>query len=97
MRSDLFAEDAERQLHARAADVAKEADQYKREGRYREALQDIAGLRPEVDRFFDDVMVMAEDEQVRKNRLTLLSGIAFGIFDDCGFFGNRDGGEVGMC
>lgn len=53
----------------------KAAEQHKRQGRYREALQDIAGLRPDVDRFFDDVMVMAEDEQVRKNRLTLLSGL----------------------
>ena len=75
VRPDLFAADAERQLHARAAAVAKAADQYKREGRYREALQNIAGLRPDVDRFFDEVMVMAEDEQVRKNRLTLLSGL----------------------
>jgi len=38
-------------------------------------LQDIAGLRPDVDRFFDEVMVNAEDEQIRKNRLTLLSGL----------------------
>ncbi len=75
VRPDLFAEDAERQLHARAADVANQAEKHKREGKYREALQNIAGLRPEVDRFFDDVMVMAEDEQVRKNRLTLLSGL----------------------
>jgi glycyl-tRNA synthetase beta chain len=28
-----------------------------------------------VDRFFEQVMVMAEDEQVRKNRLTLLAGL----------------------
>ena len=62
-------------LHARATDVAKAAEQHKRQGRYREALQEIAGLRPEVDRFFDEVMVMAEDEEVRKNRLTLLSGL----------------------
>src|SRR5258708_36842176 len=75
VQPDLFTEDAERQLHQRAAEVAKEADQHKREGRYREALQKIAGLRPEVDRFFDDVMVMAEHENVRKNRLTLLSGL----------------------
>jgi glycyl-tRNA synthetase beta chain len=71
----LFAEDAELKLYERAAEVAKEADQYKRQGRYREALQRIAGLRPEVDKFFEDVMVMAEDENVRKNRLTLLSGL----------------------
>jgi len=69
----LFAEEAERQLHSRAADVGKKAKQHKKEGRYREALQDIAELRPDVDRFFEDVMVMAEDEQVRKNRLTLLA------------------------
>jgi glycyl-tRNA synthetase beta chain len=75
VRPELFIEVAERQLHARAADVAKKAERHKKEGRYREALQNIAELRPEVDRFFDEVMVMAEDEQVRKNRLTLLSGL----------------------
>jgi glycyl-tRNA synthetase beta chain len=75
VRVDLLAEGAERQLHARALEVVKVAEQHKRQGRYREALQNIAGLRPEVDRFFEDVMVMAEDEQIRKNRLTLLSGL----------------------
>jgi len=75
VRSDLFTEDAERELHARAASAMKEVEQQKRAGRYREALQEIAKLRPAVDRFFDDVMVMADDEQIRKNRLTLLSGL----------------------
>jgi len=75
VRSDLFAEDAERELHAAAAAAMKQVEQLKRAGKYREALQEIAKLRPAVDRFFDDVMVMAEDEQVRKNRLTLLSGL----------------------
>ncbi|MGH9680659.1 MAG: glycine--tRNA ligase subunit beta [Candidatus Acidiferrales bacterium] len=75
VRPELFVEEAELDLYSRAGEVAKEAEQNKREGRYREALQRIAGLRPEVDRFFEDVMVMAEDENVRKNRLTLLSGL----------------------
>jgi glycyl-tRNA synthetase beta chain len=75
VRSDLFTEEAERELHARAASVRKEVEQQKRAGRYREALQEIAKLRPVVDRFFDDVMVMADDEQIRRNRLTLLSGL----------------------
>ncbi|MDY4379388.1 glycine--tRNA ligase subunit beta [Pectobacterium brasiliense] len=43
------------------------------EGRYQEALVELASLREPVDAFFDQVMVMAEDEQVRVNRLTLLS------------------------
>jgi glycyl-tRNA synthetase beta chain len=73
LRSDLFTQEAERQLHSKAASVARQSEQRKREGRYREALHDIAELRPAVDKFFDEVMVMAEEEQVRKNRLTLLS------------------------
>jgi len=75
VRSDLLTEEAERDLHASAASAMKEVEQHKRSGRYREALQEIARLRPVVDRFFDEVMVMAEDEQVRKNRLTLLAGL----------------------
>jgi glycyl-tRNA synthetase beta chain len=75
VRPDLFAEAPELELYSRAIEVAKEVDQHKRDGRYREALQKIAGLRPEVDRFFEDVMVMAEDENVRRNRLTMLSGL----------------------
>jgi glycyl-tRNA synthetase beta chain len=72
-RPDLFTEEAERQLHSQAATVGREVEKHKREGRYREALQAIAGLRPVVDIFFDEVLVMADDEQIRKNRLTLLS------------------------
>ncbi len=42
------------------------------EGNYDAALSCAASLRPLLDRFFDDVMVMVEDEQVRANRLALL-------------------------
>ncbi|WP_416261331.1 glycine--tRNA ligase subunit beta [Gibbsiella quercinecans] len=42
-------------------------------GRYQEALVELAALREPVDAFFDSVMVMAEDNDVRVNRLTLLS------------------------
>ncbi|EOW6721379.1 glycine--tRNA ligase subunit beta [Cronobacter dublinensis] len=43
------------------------------EGRYQEALVELAQLREPVDEFFDKVMVNADDAQVRINRLTLLS------------------------
>jgi len=42
-------------------------------GDYSAALAELAGLRPAVDRFFDDVMVMDDDPAVRANRLALLS------------------------
>ena len=43
---------------------------------YSEALRTIAGIRPAVDTFFDDVMVMDKDERIKTNRLALLTGIA---------------------
>jgi len=43
------------------------------ESSYTAALEQIASLRPQVDKFFDDVLVMAEDEKVRENRLTFLA------------------------
>ena len=69
----LFENDAERELHAAVRTAAAKVQQDKRAGKYQVALEVIAGLRPAVDRFFVDVMVMAENEAVRKNRLALLS------------------------
>lgn len=43
---------------------------------YLTALTEIASLRGYVDDFFDKVMVMADDEKIRNNRLTLLTSIA---------------------
>ena len=40
---------------------------------YAEVLNGLADLKEPIDRFFDDVMVMAEDDKVRENRLALLS------------------------
>jgi glycyl-tRNA synthetase beta chain len=73
VKSDLFTEAAERDLYAVATAAIKAVEQQKRSGKYRQALQEIAALRPAVDRFFQEVMVMAEDENVRKNRLSLLA------------------------
>lgn len=42
-------------------------------GKYQEALESLSSLRAPVDSFFEDVMVMAEDEAVKNNRLALLS------------------------
>ena len=45
------------------------------EGDYDSALSDAASLRPLLDRFFDEVMVMVDDEQLRANRLAILKTI----------------------
>ncbi|RLM23458.1 glycine--tRNA ligase subunit beta [Brenneria alni] len=45
------------------------------EGRYQDALVELASLREPVDAFFEQVMVMADDESIRINRLTLLNAL----------------------
>lgn len=45
-------------------------------GDFASALKALATAKPAVDRFFDDVMVMADDPAIRANRLALLRGIA---------------------
>jgi glycyl-tRNA synthetase beta chain len=42
---------------------------------YLEALQRIAALRPAIDAFFDQVMVMAPEAHLRRNRLVLIASV----------------------
>ena len=46
------------------------------QGEYESALTKLAKLREPVDTFFDDVMVMAEDEALKRNRIALLGGLS---------------------
>ena len=73
MNPELFETSVERELHSAAQTAASKVHSLKRGGKYQEALEVVAWLRPVVDRFFDGVMVMAEKEDVRKNRLALLA------------------------
>ncbi|HEY4905895.1 MAG TPA: glycine--tRNA ligase subunit beta [Candidatus Acidoferrum sp.] len=70
---DLFENDAERKLFSAGREAADRVQKEKRAGHYGRALEQIAGLRTTVDQFFEKVMVMAENEAVRRNRLALLS------------------------
>lgn len=71
----LLRADAERLLYREARALAERAGKHKRAGQYKEALEAISELRPTIDRFFDDVLVMDQDASVRKNRLALLAGL----------------------
>src|SRR5579859_7923255 len=75
VNTQLFEKEAERNLYAAVRKAAAGVVVDKRMGKYQEALEEIAGLRKAVDGFFEEVMVMAEDEAVRKNRLAMLAEI----------------------
>jgi glycyl-tRNA synthetase beta chain len=66
---NLFVEPAERDLWDAYQDVAQEADRVKNLLALFKAIAE--KLRVPIDRYFDEVLVMAEDEKIRRNRLAL--------------------------
>jgi len=68
-------EEAEKELSAMIPQVAADVEKQRAEGDYEQALLEIAKLRPAVDKFFDKVMVMVDDEKLRANRLALLQSL----------------------
>jgi len=66
----LFEDEAERALHVEFSKVTSESyDSYEQE------LDALLGLKPNLDKFFEDVMVNAEDEKVKNNRKSLVANI----------------------
>ena len=76
---NLFAEDAEWDLASKLVVLSPKVKEMLKQGDYTNAMASLAGLRDNVDLFFDTVMVMDEDEKVRDNRLALLNSIS-GLF-----------------
>jgi glycyl-tRNA synthetase beta chain len=70
---------AEKALHAEARNLAPVVEDLRSRREYGQALEKIATLRPNVDLFFDKVMVMTEDEAVRRNRLALIAEVLGGF------------------
>jgi len=69
----LFAEDAEKKLYAALSDLSQAVEPMFDLGDYESALSKLSSLRAPVDEFFDTVMVMADDEAVKSNRIALLN------------------------
>jgi glycyl-tRNA synthetase beta chain len=68
----LFTEDAEKELYRAVADLRGSVEFSAAARDFRASLTLLATLRPQVDQFFNDVMVNADDPKVRENRLRLL-------------------------
>jgi glycyl-tRNA synthetase beta chain len=72
----LFAADAEWNLAAKTLGLGPRVRDLLKKRDYTAAMTSLAGLREEVDDFFDNVKVMDDDERLRKNRLALLQSIS---------------------
>jgi len=72
---NLLEDGPEKTLHDAVSAMHGELEPLLGSGDYTSALTRLAGLREPVDAFFDNVMVMADDDAVRNNRLALLNGL----------------------
>jgi glycyl-tRNA synthetase beta chain len=70
---DLLLDPAEKLLAVTASAAASAIEELQRERNYGEALRVIATLRQSIDDFFDKVMVMSPEDDIRANRLALLN------------------------
>jgi glycyl-tRNA synthetase beta chain len=71
----FLVEPAEKDLAAAFQGLRADIDEAAAAGDYERCLHRIADLAPVLDRFFVEVLVMAEDEKVRANRIALLQAI----------------------
>ncbi|MBA6328995.1 glycine--tRNA ligase subunit beta [Colwellia sp. MB02u-6] len=74
-KADLATEAAEAELASAFSVVNTKIAPLMATKDYQSALTELAALKQAIDNFFDHVMVMADDEQVKINRLTLLNEI----------------------
>ena len=75
VKGDLLVEPSEKALFTKMGQIADDVEYQSRCREYRPALELIATLRPHVDLFFDKVMVMVDDPDLRSNRLALIAGV----------------------
>jgi len=72
----VLVDGAERALHAAFDQLRPIVASRVADGDFSAALRALASTKPTVDRFFDDVMVMADDPKIRGNRLALLREVS---------------------
>jgi glycyl-tRNA synthetase beta chain len=75
LSASLLKETAEQRMAEALQGAASKADPLFESGDYTASLRELAALKGPVDAFFDDVMVNADDPQIRANRLALLRAL----------------------
>ena len=75
VKEDLLVEEAEKDLYMKYLEIDVSFKEALAEEKYMEAMDLLNDLVPSIDKFFDNVMVMAEDDKIRENRLGLINRI----------------------
>ncbi len=92
IKTPLLKENVEQELHEAITRINEGIGDYWLQGRYEQILEMLATLYVPLNRFFEGVMVMDPDEEIRNNRLSLLSWVRT-LFDEFGDFSKIVEGE----
>jgi glycyl-tRNA synthetase beta chain len=79
-KTELASEQAEKDLADVFQSISLKVAPLMAQKNYQAALSELAQLKTPIDTFFDNVMVMSDDEEVKINRLTLLNQIRNSFF-----------------
>ena len=90
----LFSEDAERELWKTAQTLRTEMDAHLQENKFAEALQSLTAAAAPLEKFFNEVMVNADDKKIRANRFALLAqfSVLLNCVADLSFLSSESGG-----
>ena len=81
----LLNESAEKQLYESFLKIRNPVLDHVEQKEFSKALEKMGEIKPSVDKFFDNVMVMVDESSLRTNRLCLLRDIS-GLFSDLADF-----------
>jgi len=75
VNGNLLKEPAENKLHMKGHETSAKLEMTLKSKNYSEVLNLLLAMRADIDKFFDDVLVMCEDEVLKNNRLALVNYI----------------------
>ena len=89
VKEKLFKEEIEKTLYAEAKRIGEEAEKSIKENEYADYFEKIISLVPTIDKYFETVIVMDEDKNIRENRINQLTFIK-NLFDRIAYLNKID-------
>ena len=83
VKRELLFEQEELELYRVFNDIESKVKSLLNSKEYDKALDQLISLREPIDKFFDNIMVMVKDEEVKNNRLALIKKISNAMMEIC--------------
>lgn len=75
VNTDMFVQEEEKNLHEEVESITPEINSLLEENKYYDAIKLLSSLKEPINRFFDKVLVMDKNEEIKHNRLSLIKNI----------------------